>query len=421
MCPNTATTCRRSATGSGRDSVPAMNILVLNGGSSSFKCWFSDLNAERPPVEAQAPKWSARADWSHHSGIAEVRITHSDGKTENRQWNVDAPVAVLEPVLKLLLETGVMIDAVGHRIVHGGPNHRDTADLTEEVRKAIAEQVEFAPSHNRFELEAVQAVDRVLGARVRQIAVFDTGFHSTLDPPAYVYPGPYAWLEQGVRRYGFHGINHSYISRRALQMLAPKFKASRMITCHLGNGASLAAVRDGKSIDTTMGFTPLEGLMMGTRCGSIDPAILIYLIRHKGASAEQLDRTLNQESGLLGVSGLSGDMREILEAMETNERALLAFEVYIHQLTREVGSMLAVLGGLDTLVFSGGVGENCPPVRDAVCERLGFLGLKLDMAKNAAPRLDQDIAATDSTVRVPVIRAGEEWEIARECHRLMTH
>ena len=393
-----------------------MNILVLNGGSSSFKCWFSELCAKPLPVEAQTPQWSARADWSHHSGVAEVKITQPDGTTVNKQWKVDAPVAVLEPVLRLLLESVARIDAVGHRIVHGGPNHRESTELTGEVRTAIAQQVEFAPSHNRFELEAVRAVDQVLGNKVRQIAVFDTGFHTTLEPPAYVYPGPYAWLEQGVRRYGFHGINHRYVSRRAVQMLG---QASKIITCHLGNGASLTAVRDGKSVDTTMGFTPLDGLMMGTRCGAIDPGILIYLIRHRGCSAEQLDHMLNQESGLLGVSGLSGDMREIFQAMDTNERARLAFDVYMHRLTREVGAMLAVLGGVDALVFTGGVGENSPPVREAICAKLGFLGLQVDVEKNSTPRLDQDIASAGSSVRVPVIRAGEEWEIARECHRLM--
>lgn len=397
-----------------------MNILVLNGGSSSFKCWFSELTDGPLPVDAQSPEWSARADWSHHSGIAEVRIARSDGTADNRQWKVDAPVAVLEPVLRLLLETGARIDGVGHRIVHGGPRYRASTDLSSEVRAAIAQQVEFAPSHNRFELEAVEAVDRLLGTRVRQVAVFDTGFHSTLKPSAYVYPGPYAWLEQDVRRYGFHGINHRYVSRRAVQLLGPNAPPRRIISCHLGNGASLAAIRDGESVDTTMGFTPLDGLMMGTRCGGIDPGILIYLIRHKGSTAEQLDHMLNHESGLLGVSGLSGDMREILGAMGTNERSRLAFDVYIHRLTREAGGMLAVLGGVDAVVFTGGVGENCPPVREALCASLGFLGLKVDAVKNAAPSLDQDIAAAGSTVRVPVIRAGEEWEIARECHRILS-
>jgi acetate kinase len=313
------------------------------------------------------------------------------------------------------------VDVVGHRIVHGGPVYRQTTALTPEVRAAIAKEIEFAPAHNRFELEAVQAVDRFLGSGVLQIAAFDTGFHATLTPDAYVYPGPYAWLEQGIRRYGFHGINHQYASRRAAEVLGADPASLKLIVCHLGNGASLTAVRGGKSADTTMGFTPLEGLMMGSRCGSIDPGILVYLMRHRGSTAEQLDEIMNQKSGLMGVSGISGDMRKIESAMEAgNGRAQLAFDMYVHRLLRELGAMLAVLGGVDAIIFTGGVGENSARLRERVCSNFGFLGLKLDATKNALPPVDQDIAASDSRVRVLVIRAQEEWEIARECHQL-TH
>jgi acetate kinase len=373
-----------------------MRVLVINGGSSSFKCRLDDLSDQPLPVAPPKPLWTERVDWDQKTSVAEV----------------------LEPVLKAIPGS---LDVVGHRIVHGGPKYRDSTPLTPEVRAAIAKEIEFAPAHNRFELEAVQAVDHVFGSSVLQIAAFDTGFHSTLTPDAYVYPGPYAWLAQGIRRYGFHGINHQYASQRAAEMLRADPASLRLIVCHLGNGASLAAVRGGKSVDTTMGFTPLEGLMMGTRCGSIDPGILIYLIRHTGSSAEELDEILNRKSGLLGVSGISGDMREIESAIDAgNQRAQLAFDVYTHRLVREVGAMLAVLGGLDVIIFTGGVGENSPWIRERACASLGFLGLKLDAAKNARPAADQDIAASDSNVRVLVIRAQEEWEIARECHRLMT-
>jgi acetate kinase len=404
-----------------------MKILVINGGSSSLKCWFSDLPAGLLPTAALPPHWSARADWAHHTGIAELQIKRSDGVTIQRQLRVDAPVAVLEPVLELLWNGDAKvigapsdIDVVGHRIVQGGPKFRESTPLTAEVRNAIAEQVEFAPAHNRFELEAIRAIDHVLGTGVPQIACFDTGFHSTLQPAAYVYPGPYSWIEQGIRRYGFHGMSHRYASRRASEMLGGDAQKLRLIVCHLGNGASLAAVRGGKSVDTSMGFTPIEGLMMGTRCGSIDPGILVFLIRHRGYTAEQLDGILNKESGLYGVSGVSADMREVIRAMQnTNERAQLAFDVYAHRLVREVGAMLAVLGGMDALIFTGGVGENVPQVREIVCEQLAFLGLKLDATKNKEPTLDADVADASSTVRVLVIRAEEEWEIARECHRLV--
>ena len=286
--------------------------------------------------------------------------------------------------------------------------------MNAEVRAAIAAEAEVAPAHNRFELAAIEIAERIF--HTTQIAVFDAAFHATLAPSAYVYPGPYEWLDQGIRRYGFHGISHQYASRRAGEILSGQCPVAsgqqsenptdhrplapdhwRIITCHLGNGASLAAVRDGRSIDTTMGFTPLEGLMMGTRSGSLDPGIIIYLLRHRGYTAEQLDRVLNQESGLQGISGISGDMREILAAVaQRNPRAQLAFDIYAHRLCRGIGEMLGSLGGLDAIVFTGGVGENCQPLRDVVAARFAFL-----------------------QPRILVIHAEEEWEIARECYRLL--
>jgi acetate kinase len=285
------------------------------------------------------------------------------------------------------------VEAVGHRIVHGG-KFRETTLITPEVRAAIAAETEVAPSHNRYELEAIDAAEQLF--HVPQIAVFDAAFHRTLDRAAYTYPGPYDWLAHGIRRYGFHGISHQYASRRAAEIL--NRADLRLVTCHLGNGASLAAVRDGRSIDTTMGFTPLEGLMMGTRSGSIDPGILIYLIRHRGYTAEQLDEILNKESGLKGVSGISGDMREILQAIEQgNDRAKLAFEIYAHRLCRAIGAMIGSLGGVDAIVFTGGVGENTSSLRQIAAERFAFLG----------------------KISILVIHAEEEWEIARECFRIL--
>ncbi len=405
-----------------------MKILVLNGGSSNFKCRFDDLSGH-PPTEAPQPLWEARVESNRHPEAAEIRIRTSNGKTIERQQPAASPVTALASVLQSLwsgearvLNSPADIDVVGHRIVHGGKAYRESTLLTPEVRAAIAKQVEFAPAHNRFELEAIATVDRLAGSHARQIAVFDTTFHTSLEPSAYVYPGPYTWLGQGIRRYGFHGISHQYAARRAAQLLGRDPQSLRLITCHLGNGCSLAAIRAGKSVDTTMGFTPLEGLMMGTRCGSIDPGIIIYLLRHCNYTADQLDEILNRESGLKGISGISGisgDMRDVLAAMSKgNERARLAFDVYAHRLIKEIGAMLAVLGGMDALVFTGGVGENSPPLREAACGQFGFLGLKLDAAKNAATRPDADIAAADSAIRVLVIRAEEDWEIARECYRL---
>lgn len=373
-----------------------MNVLVLNGGSSSFKCWYGAVSAP-VPVEAQRPLWQKRFDWS-------------------RSGERPAAEAVLDSVRDSLPGS---VDVVGHRIVHGGRVYRQSTSITPEVRAAIAEQSELAPEHNRFELEAIDAAARVFGPSMPQVAVFDTAFHATIPPEAYVYPGPYEWFEKGIRRFGFHGISHQYASRRAAQLVGRDLETLRIVTCHLGNGCSLAAIREGRSIDTTMGFTPLEGVMMGTRSGSIDPGIIIYLIRHRGYTADQLDRILNKQSGLCGVSGLSGDMREITEAMETgNERAQLAFEVFAHRLCQGIGAMLGSLGGLDVLVFTAGIGENCPPLRERVGARFGFLGVDIDGGRNAAEG-DREISGGGSRVRVMVVRAEEDWEIARECHRVV--
>src|SRR5579872_3689051 len=395
-----------------------MKALVVNGGSSSFKCGFYELSDGPLPVEAPPPLWEAHVEWS--GGAAAVRIRDGTSAPVESSCAANSLIDPLAGVLESLRKTGAAIDFVGHRIVHGGKAYRETSLLSAEVRAAIGKQAEFAPSHNRFELEAVETVDRVLGSTIQQFAVFDTAFHATIQPPAYVYPGPLDWLDQGVRRYGFHGISFQYATRRAAHLLGAPAESLKLILCHLGNGGSLAAVRDGKSVDTTMGFTPLEGLMMGTRSGSLDPGILIYLLRHRGYTADQLDDILNRRSGLAGISGGSSDMRKILAARSSgDERAGLAYDIYVHRLAREAGGMLAVLGGVDALVFTGGIGENCPPVREHLCRQLAFAGLQIDDAKNQSSPRDQDIALKASQVRVLVIHAEEEWEIARECQRLV--
>jgi acetate kinase len=369
-----------------------VRILVLNGGSSSLKCALFERDAA---AWKHDEIWNQSIDWS---------------STENA-------TTALNPIL----QRAGKVDAVGHRIVHGGKDHRASVRITAEVRAAIAAQADLTPEHNRLELAAMDAVSQILGPGVPQIAVFDTGFHATLAPAAYVYPGPYDWLTgMNIRRYGFHGISYQYSTRRAADLLGST--PARLLICHLGSGASLCAVRDGKSVDTTMGFTPLEGLMMGTRSGSLDPGILIYLMRHHGYSAEDLDRILNRESGLHGVSGFSGDMREILQQVTLgNQRAQLALDVYIHRLAREAGGMIGVLGGLDALVFTGGVGENSPQIREALCLQLAFVSVLMDPAKNADPKPDGHIARNGSAIPILVIHAQEELEIARECDRVFLH
>ncbi len=307
------------------------------------------------------------------------------------------------------------IDIVGHRVVHGGREFVQSARITGEVKAVIEQLSPLAPAHNPAALAGIEAVEKLLG-QVPQIAVFDTAFHSTLSDAAAIYPGPYAWAEQGIRRYGFHGISHEDCAHRAAKILGRDLDSLRLITCHLGNGCSLCAIENGKSVDTTMGFTPLEGLMMGTRSGSIDPGLLLYLLREKGISADELDRVLNRESGLKGISGLSGDLREIEAAKaQGHARAQLAFDMDVHRLRSGIGAMLASLGGLDALIFTGGIGQHSALMRAAACQAFAFLGLELDAGKNEDSPVDKDIAARDSPVRVLVIEAQEDWAIAKRC------
>lgn len=400
-----------------------MKVLVLNAGSSSQKSCLYELGGSLPE-SAPEPLWEAKIDWTHHAGAAELKVKSRGGTLEKR-LEVDAHGAAIASMLETLWsgETQVLakpteIDLVGHRVVHGGQNYRESVWITSAVKAAIAELSTIAPAHNPANLEGIEAVEQILG-EVPQVAVFDTAFHSDLPLAAAVYPGLYEWLEQGIRRYGFHGISHQYCAQQAAQLLQRDLQSLKLITCHLGNGCSLAAIRDGHSIDTTMGFTPLEGLMMGSRSGSVDPGILLYLLRQQDYTAEQLDQMLNRASGLKGISGVSGDMRQVQAAIASgNPRAQLAFDIYIHRLRSQMGAMLASLQGLDVLVFTGGVGENHAPVRAAACEAFAFLGLKLDHEKNHQSPRDQDIATADSTVRVLVIQTQEDWAIAQACWQL---
>ncbi|HWY71273.1 MAG TPA: acetate kinase [Terriglobales bacterium] len=399
-----------------------MKILVLNSGSSSQKACLYEIGAtlpESPP----ACLWEGKVEFG--DGTATLAVKNSHGVVQKEQIQASSREQVVRHLLNTLSEgsarvlTSVSgIDAVGHRIVHGGPNFETPVTVTPAVRSAIAGVSELAPLHIPPELEGMDIVESILGS-VPQVAVFDTGFHRHLPAAAAIYPGPYDWFESGIRRYGFHGINHQYCAARAAQLLKKDPKSLKLVTCHLGNGCSITAIDGGRSVDTTMGFTPLDGLMMGTRSGAVDPGILIYLMRQSHLGAEQFDQVLNQKSGLLGISGLSGDMREILAAMQRgHKRAKLAFDIFVHRLRTAIGGMAAVLGGMDALVFTAGVGENSPDVRAAACSTLGFLGLKLDNELNARPVLDQEISTTDSKVRVLVIRAEEDWAIAEECWKL---
>lgn len=403
-----------------------MKILVLNAGSSSQKSCVYEITGDIPE-EPLKPLWEAKVDWTHHQGFAEIEVKTDTGEQLQEEIPADSRPQVIAHLLDTLCNgsTQIMsqpseIDVVGHRVVHGGQEYRESVVITEDVKQAIARLADLAPAHNPANLEGIEAISQHLGA-ITQVAVFDTAFHSHLPDAAAIYPGPYEWVEQGIRRYGFHGISHQYCAARAARILGRDLASVRLITCHLGNGCSLAAIQNGRSIDTTMGFTPLDGLMMGTRSGAVDPGILIHLLQQSDDSVEKLDNVLNRASGLRGISGVSNDMRQIREAIsQGNSRAQLAWDIYVHRLRSYIGAMLASLGGLDALVFTAGVGENTPDIRAAACEAFGFLGLKLDDEKNAHKPVDIDIATPDSAVRVLVIHTEEDWEIACECWRLVT-
>ncbi|XHX77828.1 MAG: acetate/propionate family kinase [Stenomitos frigidus ULC029] len=400
-----------------------MKILVLNAGSSSQKSGLYELTDDTLS-DPQPPLWEAHVDWTQQHVAVKVRTAH--GAELEETLPADDRPAIIAQLLHTLwqgqtkvIETLTEIDVVGHRVVHGGRAYLASALVTDEVKAAIARLSVLAPVHNPANLEGMEAVERVLPS-TPQVAVFDTAFHAHMPLEAAAYPIPYEWLAEDVRRYGFHGISHQYCTHRAAQLLHTDLTALKLIICHLGNGCSLAAIRDGHSIDTTMGFTPLDGLMMGSRSGAVDPGILIYLLREHGYTGDQLDQMLQQNSGLKGISGVSSDLRQIQAAIAIgNDRAKLAFAMYIHRLRSHIGAMLASLGGLDALVFTAGVGENSAAVRAAACEAFSFLGLKLDLEKNQQSPVDQDIATSDSAVRVLVIHTQEDWAIAQECWKLV--
>ncbi|HEY9647801.1 MAG TPA: acetate kinase, partial [Chroococcidiopsis sp.] len=376
-----------------------MKILVLNAGSSSLKSCLYDITGDRLSPIASPPLWQGTVDWTHQQGVAELTVKTVSGV----RWSKALHDASRQTVTAHLLETlwsgetqviasQAAIDIVGHRVVHGGRDYQTSTRITPVVKEAIARLAKFAPIHNPVNLEGIEACEALLGD-VPQVAVFDTAFHAHLPLAAKVYPGPYEWIEQGIQRYGFHGISHQYCAERAAQLLGRSLDELRLIVCHLGNGCSLSAIRNGHSVDTTMGFTPLEGLMMGTRSGSVDPGILIHLLRQEGYTADQLDQLLNRQSGIKGLSGVSEDVRTLLEAIASgNSRAQLALDVFIHRLRSCIGAMLPSLGGLDALVFTAGIGENSALVRAAACEGFGFLGIAVDPDKNDAHPIDSDIA-----------------------------
>lgn len=394
-----------------------MKILLFNAGSSSLKA----VLAESTDGASLA---SALVDWS--GPTTRYRFVDPSGAEhcQDVSWTGHAD-AVRRFVHDLThgdspaLPDRAALSAVGHRVVHGG-HFTSSVRVTAQIRERITALADLAPLHNPPSLETLAAAEAELPG-VPHIATFDTAFHATLPPEAYVYPVPENWTrEWGIRRYGFHGLSHAYCSKRAAEMLNRPAKELRLVICHLGHGCSASAVRGGRSIDTTMGFTPLEGLMMGTRSGSIDPSIVLHVQQHRALSPEVVESILNRKSGLAGVSGISADMRQVLAAAKQgNEPAQLAVAIYTHRVRQAIGALSVTLGGVDALVFTAGVGENASEIRESVCNGLECLGLKLDSSANVRCTPDTDIAEFSSPGRILVIATREDKTMLDEVTRLL--
>jgi acetate kinase len=367
-----------------------MSVLTLNCGSSSVKYSVYD-EEQKKFVSRGAIERVGGPDCPDHT-VAVERVLQAIPKEDIR--------------------------AVGHRVVHGGEKFRKSAPVTPELIKTVEEVAELAPLHNPPNLAGIRAAQKLL-PDVPHVAVFDTAFHQTMEPAAFVYPLPYEWYEKyGIRRYGFHGTSHLYVSARAAARLKRPLEELKIITLHVGNGASAAAVSGGKSVDTSMGFTPLEGLVMGTRCGWIDPAVPLYVMEREGQDTDEMDLALNKKSGLLGITGRFYDRRDILKNAEAgDERCRLAFDIEARSLKKTIGSYAACMGGLDAVVFTAGVGENAPSIREAALSGLEFLGIHLDPRRNqkaVGGQSEEIITTDDSPVKVLVIPTNEALVIAED-------
>lgn len=392
-----------------------MNILVLNCGSSSVKFQLIDMKGEEVIAKGQVEK----------IGSSDAIITYRP-RNKNRLREIREVInhdTALEIVLSLLLhpQHGVIkekeqIDGIGHRVVHGGEEFSDSVLITEKVKSAIQRCVQFAPLHNPHNLSGIKACEKLLPG-IPQVAVFDTAFHQTIPPKAYIYGLPFALYKKlGIRRYGFHGTSHKYVAEQAAEILEKPLEKLKIITCHLGNGASITAIDKGFSVDTTMGFTPLEGLVMGTRCGDIDPALVPYIMDREKLSTREIETIMNKNSGMLGLTETSNDMREIeAEASRGSQQHKLALEVYCYRLRKYIGAYMAVLDGVDCIVFTGGIGEKSYYVRERALSGLDGLRIKIDPYKNK--KNETDIGT--GKVRILVIPTNEELAIARDTRDIL--
>ncbi|KKC46299.1 acetate kinase [Paenibacillus sp. D9] len=396
-----------------------MNILVINAGSSSLKYQLYDMKDESVLASGRVERIGMDSAILTHEPADKPEVRIVDEILEH--------TSAIKSVLDMLVhpEHGVLgsvseIHAVGHRVVHGGESFKESAIVTNETKLEIRKLFDLAPLHNPAHMMGILAVEAVLPG-VPQVVVFDTAFHQTMPQESYLYPVPMVlYRRHGIRRYGFHGTSHAYVSERAAEVLGRPLEELKLVSCHIGNGASATAILNGKSFDTSMGMTPLEGLMMGTRSGDLDPAIVPYTMNKEDLTLTEVNSMLNKHSGLLAISGISSDMREITEAMsEGDKNARLAFEMYTYRVRKYIGAYAAAMNGIDVLLFTAGVGENSVVLRERVCERLTFLGIELDRELNAQRSKEARVISTpESRVKVMVVPTNEELLIARDTFKL---
>ena len=399
-----------------------MKILVINAGSSSLKYQLIDMDDESVLAKGNCEQIGDNSTFTHK--------VPADESKNIKALPCEMPdhATAIQVVVKTLTdpEHGVIssmdeIDAVGHRVLHGAEKFSGSVLVTDEVEAAIKECFELGPLHNPANLTGIKACQKIMQG-VPQVAVFDTGFHQTMPDYAYMYALPYEYYEKyGIRRYGFHGTSHRFVSKKAIEMLGSP-EHSKIVTCHLGNGSSISAIVDGKCFDTTMGVTPLEGIMMGTRCGSIDPAIIPIIMKKENLTPDEIDTVMNKKSGMIGLFGTSDNRTIESEAKKGNERAKLVESMLCHQLTKYIGGYAAAMGGLDAVVFTGGIGENNPQYRDRVCDKLAFMGTKINYELNDTLRhgAEGEISTPDSKVKVFVICTNEELMIARDTKEIVS-
>jgi len=403
-----------------------MNVLVLNSGSSSLK--FQLITTDLDRMMQNKDERLCRGQIERTGGAAIITVQTPKGSRQKFTASLPDVKASLEYLLRWMDESGTTerravadIHAIGHRVVHGGELFAESTLITDEVLKGIEECIDLAPLHNPDNIKGILASRQVFGAKVPQVAVFDTAFHQSIPEHAYLYAVPYhLYRRHHIRRYGFHGTSHRFVSERYRTLGGLSKEQTHVITLHLGNGCSAAAIRGGSSVDTSMGMTPLEGLVMGTRSGDIDPAIVSFIATKEGLSAHEVDALLNTQSGLLGLSGLTNDMRVLMQELKDHDdhRVRLAIEIFCYRARKYVGAFLACMGGADAIVFTGGIGENQPEIRARICEGLEWAGLKLDQNKNnQMTGCEGQISTNDSSLHAFVIPTDEELLIARDTVR----